>query len=316
MAFPAVYGKFISAVSGAQAEYIYSASNAPANFFIGAPGTAGGGLHNFDGELLNTAGVGCTASSMRVLTMRKWGHRPEPGGVARWFARAATITCGNDKLLAPPMTLPRPAAVSLPMFAFRLQNIWMQVFTSQPDPAYGRCTVPRPRGYHGLIRDGTLEPIRVTSKRLISLEAHPLKKLDIFGYAGAEYAQRTTYRNAAGTLVGYAPVTANNSGCNTESIPSGSGNGLAGCGTLAIRAHLQTASARNSRCGSGNGRVHLSYLQQSPVRPFAVSGAVQLLDPQWMDRRWRRSQGHQQYGLHRNALLHSVRMDLNYLRRR
>ena len=55
-----------------------------------------------------------------------------------------------------------------------------------------------------------------------------MKKLDLFGYAGAEYAQRTTFLNDKGVLVGYAPVTANNTGCNTESIPGGTGNGLAG----------------------------------------------------------------------------------------
>jgi hypothetical protein len=77
--------------------------------------------------------------------------------------------------------------------------------------------------------NGTLATIKA-DQGLISLEGHPTKKLDIFGYAGAEYAQRTTYLATsgpeAGKLVGYAPVTAVNTGCNTETLPTAPTSGL------------------------------------------------------------------------------------------
>jgi hypothetical protein len=64
------------------------------------------------------------------------------------------------------------------------------------------------------------------------MEFHPAPKWDVFGYAGAEYAQRTVYLStlgsSAGKLVGYAPPTSSNAGCNTETLPTSTGNGLAG----------------------------------------------------------------------------------------
>ncbi|HXB63148.1 MAG TPA: hypothetical protein VNU94_09900, partial [Acidobacteriaceae bacterium] len=67
--------------------------------------------------------------------------------------------------------------------------------------------------------DGSLEPLRGL-QGLFSIETHPLKKLDIFGYAGAEDAQRTYYVGTVGgvpgTIVGYAPPTINTSTCFTE----------------------------------------------------------------------------------------------------
>ena len=73
--------------------------------------------------------------------------------------------------------------------------------------------------------NGTLAPLR-NAQGLLSLELHPNKKLDVFGYAGTEYVQRTYYRSSTGTLVGYAPPSANNAGCNIEAVPT-AGTGYA-----------------------------------------------------------------------------------------
>ncbi len=61
---------------------------------------------------------------------------------------------------------------------------------------YGTSTLPDVTVHP----DGTLAPIK-SQQGLISLEVHPMKKLDVFGYAGGEYAQRTTYlrRGRAGS---------------------------------------------------------------------------------------------------------------------
>ncbi|MBB5329177.1 TolC family protein [Tunturiibacter gelidoferens] len=73
--------------------------------------------------------------------------------------------------------------------------------------------------------NGTFVPLR-NAQGLLSLEFHPNKRLDIFGYAGSEYVQRTFYVSGTGTLVGYAPTNGNNVGCGTEALPT-AGTGYA-----------------------------------------------------------------------------------------
>src|SRR5207237_8357526 len=73
--------------------------------------------------------------------------------------------------------------------------------------------------------NGTLEPIRAYHG-LPSLASHPTPNLDVFAYYGAEYAQRTVYLRTLNTptrLIGYAPITANNSGCGIETLPTATG---------------------------------------------------------------------------------------------
>jgi len=68
--------------------------------------------------------------------------------------------------------------------------------------------------------DGTIVPIRA-AHALVSLEAHPTKKLDIFAYGGAEYENRMITYTSAGKAVGWGSPTAVNSGCDAEYIPGG-----------------------------------------------------------------------------------------------
>ena len=60
--------------------------------------------------------------------------------------------------------------------------------------------------------DGTLEPIR-NYHGLLSIETHPTPKLDVYGYYGGEYAQRTQYVTPQGDLMGYGARTLNDGGC-------------------------------------------------------------------------------------------------------
>ena len=112
-------------------------------------------------------------------------------------------------------------------------------------PSHARYSLRRLQGFHFLTGtgvgrygttsqpdvtvhpNGTLAPIK-GDQALLSIELHPAPKLDLFGYYGAEYAQRTTYLNSKGVLVGYAPVTGNNIGCGIETLPTSAGNGFAG----------------------------------------------------------------------------------------
>jgi hypothetical protein len=212
------FGKFTGAASLEQAEYIYSASNAPSNFFIGSAGT-GGGLYNLTANYSNNVAPDVVVKGTYDA---KFGHF-EVGGVARWFrdryypAGATSAGATNDTKTGGGFF----ANLRIP--ATKYLDVGVHMMTGTGVGRYGTSTLPditvRP--------NGTLAPIK-SQQGLISLEGHPLKKLDIFGYAGGEYAQRTTFANANGVLVGYAPVTGNNTGCNTEAVPSGTGNGLAG----------------------------------------------------------------------------------------
>ena len=66
--------------------------------------------------------------------------------------------------------------------------------------------------------DGTIVPIR-NAQGLVSIEAHPTKKLDIFLYGGSEYEYRMVTYTGAGKPVGYGSPTAVNSGCDKEYPP-------------------------------------------------------------------------------------------------
>jgi hypothetical protein len=71
--------------------------------------------------------------------------------------------------------------------------------------------------------NGTLAPIR-SAAWLGELELHPTPKLDLFAYAGGEYAARTAYTfispiTGNTVAVGYGSPLFNNSGCTTEGFP-------------------------------------------------------------------------------------------------
>jgi len=72
--------------------------------------------------------------------------------------------------------------------------------------------------------DGTLEPIR-NYHGLFSLETHPTPKLDVYGYYGGEYAQRTVYTTARGYQIGYGARNLSNAGCYNLPANPGSATG-------------------------------------------------------------------------------------------
>ena len=209
---------FTAAGSLEQAEYIYSATNAPTNFFIGNAGT-GGGLYS---PLANYSNNVAPDIIVKGTYDAKYGHF-EVGGVARWFRDrnypAVTTTAGANNSTTPGGGF----FANLRMPATKYLDVGVHLMTGPGVGRYGTSTLPdvtvRP--------DGTLATIK-SQQGLISLEGHPTKKLDIFGYGGGEYAQRTTYLSSTGKLVGYAPVTSSNAGCGVETLPTSTGNGFAG----------------------------------------------------------------------------------------
>ena len=225
--FQQSFGKgFTAALSLEQAEYIYSASNANANFFIGNAGTAGG-LYS---PLANYSNNVAPDLILKSTYDARYGHF-EIGALGRWF---------RDRYY-PNETLTIPSAaggqnntkmggggfVNIRMPATKYLDIGIHGLGGTGVGRYGTSTLPDITVHP----DGTLEPIKAY-QGLASLEGHPTPKLDIFGYYGAEYAQRTYYLStlgsSAGKLIGYAPINAVNTGCGIETLPTSTGNGFAG----------------------------------------------------------------------------------------
>ena len=218
-------GPWTAAGALEQAEYIYSASNSPNNFFIGNVGT-GGGLFNATANYSNNVAPDVI---IKGTYDGKLGHF-EAGGLARWFrSRYYPNGIGGTGSAAGAQNDTKTGGgfyANLRMPATKYLDVGAHLMTGTGVGRYGTSTLPDITVHP----NGTLAPIK-SQQGLISLEGHPTPKLDVFGYAGAEYAQRTTYKNAAGVLVGYAPVTANNTGCGTETLPTNAGNGISGIGS-------------------------------------------------------------------------------------
>ena len=231
-------GGLTGAIALEEAEIIYSASNSNPNFFIGNAG-AGGGLYNVTANYSNNVAPDVIVKF--AYDTPHFGHY-EIGGLARFFRdRYYPNAPGN---VIPPATPPAGTSAAgatndtktgggvfanLRFPVTHFADIGIHGLGGSGVGRYGTSTLPDVTVHP----DGRLAPIK-GYQGLVSVELHPLKKLDLDGYAGAEYAQRTVYLNRFtgtsnfGKLVGYAPVTASNAGCNIETLPSSTGNGFAG----------------------------------------------------------------------------------------
>ena len=229
-----------AALEGSQ--YQFSASNAPANFFFGSAGAAGG-LNNPDGNYTNEVSPDIVA---KIAFDPGYGHF-ELGGIARFFRdryypSTASASAQNDTRLG-------GGFVANARFnVIKKTDVGLHLVAGDGTGRYGVSLLPditvRP--------NGTLAPLR-NAQGLVSLEYHPTRRWDLYGYAGSEYVQRTTYVNSTGTLVGYAPITANNTGCFAEALPT-TGTGYApGSGTClgATRVLIQGTAGWIYRIYSG-----------------------------------------------------------------
>jgi hypothetical protein len=201
-------------------QYQFSASNAPSNFFFGAPGAVGG-LNNSSANYTNQVAPDLIT---KVAFDPKLGHF-EVGGVGRFFRdryypNATSVGAQNDTRFG-------GGFVANARFKVNPEMVFgVHLAAGDGIGRYGPALLPdvtvRP--------DGTLSPLR-NAQGLVGIEIHPTTRLDIFGYAGTEYVQRTYYRSASGTLVGYAPPSGSNVGCFVEPLPT-AGTGVApGTGT-------------------------------------------------------------------------------------
>jgi len=217
-----------------ESQTVLAGTNLPSNFFFGAPGNTSG--------LYNSTGNGATAQNytnntapdllIKYTADPGYGHY-EIGGVLRFFrdrvypqASGYTTTVSTTAATGTNYTTPGGGFFVNARFPVtKYVDIGLHVVQGDGVGRYGTSNL----GDVTARPNGLLEPLR-SSQGLFSLETHPTSKLDIFGYAGGEYLQRTVYTaftSAAPTtpvLVGYAPVNINDSACGTE-IPPTATNG-------------------------------------------------------------------------------------------
>jgi hypothetical protein len=224
--FQQSFGGFTAALSLEQAQIIESATNANANFFIGNAGTAGGlysPLNNYSNNVAPDLILKATYDA-------KYGHF-EAGALGRWFRDRSypneTLTVPSAAGGANNTKMGGGGFVNIRMPATKYVDFGFHGLGGTGVGRYGTSTLPDVTVHP----DGTLEPIK-NWQGLASIETHPYPKLDVFFYAGGEYAQRTVYLStlgaSAGKLIGYAPLSSSNAGCNTETLPTSTGNGFAG----------------------------------------------------------------------------------------
>jgi hypothetical protein len=210
-----------AAIALENSQYQFSASNAPSNFFFGAAGAAGG-LNNPSANYTNQVAPDVL---VKIAFDPGYGHY-EIGGVARFF-RDRYYPSGTSSADAQNDTELGDGFVANARFPVTpLADIGLHLVAGDGTGRYGASLLPditvKP--------NGTLEPLR-NVQGMFSLELHPTKKLDLFGYVGTEYVQRTYYANASGVLVGYAPPTGSNAGCFTEAVPTGNTGYAPGTGS-------------------------------------------------------------------------------------
>lgn len=223
---------FTIAGSLEEAQIIFAATNQNQNFFFGSAGT-GGGLFNATANYSNNVAPDVI---VKATFDPKVGGHYEIGGIARFFrdrhypnqqnVTPSAAGAVNDTKTGGGAFV----AVRFPVKTY--VDIGLHLTGGSGIGRYGTSGLP-----DATVRpDGTLAPIK-NYQGLYSMEFHPTKKLDIFGYAGAEYAQRTYYvstlTGSLGKLIGYAPPSSSNAGCNTEVLPSSNSgvtpSGPAGC---------------------------------------------------------------------------------------
>lgn len=243
--FQQKFGAFTGAFSLEEAQIVYSATNQNGNFFIGGAG-AGSGLYNLTANYSNNV-------APDLIVKGTW-DRPhvahlEAGGLVRWF---------RDRYY-PNQTLATPSAAgaqnntkvgggafaNIRVSASHWADIGVHGLGGTGVGRYGTSTLPDVTVHP----DGTLAPIK-GYQGLVSIELHPTPKVDFDLYGGAEYAQRTVYLStlgsSAGKLIGYAPPSSSNAGCNTETLPGNPPS--SGLGSIGVAGQFPYSPGTPANC--------------------------------------------------------------------
>ncbi|MGO4514551.1 hypothetical protein AB4Y89_02065 [Terriglobus sp. 2YAB30_2] len=203
-----------AAFSLEQSQALFNATNAPSNFFLGAPGNALGAYNPGFNYTENPAPDVLAKVSYDPAKGGVWRGHYELGVMGRLFRDryypTGAVTPQNDTKAGGSFFVSGRVPVGQ-----RLE-IGAKVLAGRGVGRYGAATLPDVTVHP----DGTLAPLR-GAQAFFRAEFKATKKLDLFTYDGLEYTQRLYYRDSNGTLVGYAPPSMVNTGCLTEAAPTG-----------------------------------------------------------------------------------------------
>ena len=224
-------GAFTAALSVEQAQITsFTAASAtsgavPVNFFFAGAGT-GGGLYNaYSGTYANNI-------APDIIVKGAWDMPKahiELGGLARfmrdYYYPIVSVTPANVYTYSANYVSNNKGAAgvfgSVRVSPNKYADLAIQAMAGDGVGRYGSAQLADAT----LHPSGTLEPIR-NYHGLLSIETHPTPKLDVYGYYGGEYAQRTVYTTSTGALMGYGARNLVDSGCVLlPAIPSSSTGG-------------------------------------------------------------------------------------------
>lgn len=201
-------------------------SNGPSNYFYGGTGN-NGGLYNTTTTYTNNFAPDII---VKAAFDPKMAHI-EVGGLARFFRDRyypnATATPASSAGATNDTKAGGGGFFNVRVKATKFADVGIHFLGGDGVGRYGTSGLSDVTVHP----DGTLEPLRAY-QGLGSLELHPTPKVDLFGYYGSEYVQRTLYINAKGQQVGYAPLTQNNTGCFVEGLSTGGTSPAGSCGAL------------------------------------------------------------------------------------
>lgn len=203
-----------AAFSLEQSQALFSATNAPNNFFLGSSGVPLGALNPTFTYTNNPSPDILTKVSYDPVSGGAWRGHYEVGGMLRFFRSryypAGGATPQNDTKAGGSFF------VSARVPVMQRLEIGAKVLGGRGVGRYGAATLPDVTVHP----DGTLAPL-TGAQAFFRAEFKATKNLDLFTYDGLEYMRRLYYRASDGTLVGYAPPSMVDTGCETEAAPTG-----------------------------------------------------------------------------------------------
>ena len=218
----------------------------PADYFFGGPGQ-NGGLYNAAGNIgagntVGTGGITTYANNVAPDVIVKAAidlpkAHFEIGGLGRFLRDYYNPVTWSNTVAAPTtpiftyntsQLLTNTKAAGGVFGSARVMPVKYVEFAVQAMAGQGVGRYGSSQLADATLRpDETLEPIR-NYHGMLSIETHPMPKLDVYAYYGGEYAQRTVYTTPIGTLIGYGPTNLSNAGCYNLPAPPVAGGGSAG----------------------------------------------------------------------------------------